>query len=212
MDRVLGHDVVQGFALHWGWVQAQHDPGRGDQVAKCNAFVNSDANRAAEGDAETVRIIEESTDGNTVFVLFHNQVIVDMRKFLLCESRPLIGLRVGPDGQLRASAASQLRLWVLEGLELKGGLTVWTGIQPLTVKDWGYAHTWSLFTGVEEWEWELKDTERPECGLWCRSVKHHALYDCVFTVIRIQLWAQLLPNVLVLHSIGSGCGGGEGKY
>ena len=51
MDRVVAHAAIEGFSIHWSWVQAQHDSKKVDWISRCNGIVDADANLAADGDA-----------------------------------------------------------------------------------------------------------------------------------------------------------------
>ena len=36
IDRVYAHTTIEGFSMHWSWVQAQHDSKRVDWISRRN--------------------------------------------------------------------------------------------------------------------------------------------------------------------------------
>ena len=99
-----------------------------------------------------VHVTEEWIDEVSLFAASGGLIVVDLRKFLLGADGPLPGGRNDADGSPKLTAKSQLRTWATLGLEPKGGLSVRRRLRPLSLREWGFVRTWSLFCDSDTWE------------------------------------------------------------
>ena len=43
-----------------------------------------------------------------------------------------------------------------------------------------------------------------KCGLWCKSVRHHQLHECIVTKTRIYIWVQEVCQILISEGVQAG--------
>ena len=162
MDRIIATGQETTVPLEWGWVQAQHDSQQQDWISQANQEMDKEAKEGAKGRGTPLRLPQVWTDGAVVLPFVNNEVIIDIKKYLLQHTTSALRSE-----ESDRTPAPQQRTWTRVFPEAKEAQKAWQRLQPLSIRDWGEIRTWSLYAEAAEWEWEGKQQHCEKCGLWC---------------------------------------------
>ena len=180
-------------------MQAQHESQQQNCISPATHEMDKEAKEGAKGKGTPLHLPHMWTNMAADLPCVNDEVIIDTKRYLL--QQPTSALRSDESDE---TPTPRDRTWTTVFPEAKEAQRAWQRLQPLNNRDWGEIRTWSLYAEAAGWKWEGKQQHYDKCGLWCESVRHHKLHECIATKTWTYKWVQEVYQIFIGEGVHAG--------